>query len=508
MAKSVFADLTARNMNRIWVMMLIFIGVGSLQPAVAQLPSDAVRAEMDKITKDADMKHASWGFYLVEAETGNVIAEHNPNLSLTPASTMKAITSATALMMLGENHTFQTTLEYEGKIDSAGTLDGNLVIKGGGDPTLGSYRLEGNPGLEDLMGYWVAALNKAGIKKVSGDVIGDGRLFGDAVLSDGWVWQDLGNYYAAGVSGLTIHENLYYAKFKTGASGTPATFLGIEPEVPGMEFTNQIVSKGNSDQGYIYGAPYTYHRYLRGSLPTNRKEFQIKGSMPEPPKFAAQALKGALEQAGIVVTGTAQSAREREMEGEWEEGKRTVIHTQKSPPLKDILWWLNKKSVNLFAEVLLRHVALEKTGSADPTKGTEAIEAFWKTKGVDTEGVFVYDGSGLSRYNAVTPHFVVSVLRHMKRSNRFDAYFESLPVAGKPGDVGGTLKSVGRGTSAEGKIFAKSGYISRVRGYVGYAKTQSGKTLCFAMLANNFTCKASVMRKKFEGLMVKMAEMP
>lgn len=494
-------------MNRKLIFFVLLFGFATLS-AWGQLPSDAVKAEMNRITKDADMKHATWGFYLVEAETGNVIAEHNPDVTLTPASTLKSITSATALLMLGENHTFKTRLEYEGKIDTAGTLNGNLVIKGGGDPTLGSYRFEGNPGLEDLMGYWVAALNKAGIKKVNGDVIGDGRLFGDAMLSDGWVWQDLGNYYACGVSGLNIHENLYYAKFKTGASGTTAEFLGIEPEVPGMTFTNQVISKGRSDQGYIYGGPYTYHRYMRGSLPTNRTEFQIKGSIPEPPKFAAQVLKGALEQAGIPVTGEAQSAREREMAGEWKEGARTQLHLQISPPLKEILWWLNKKSVNLFAEVLLRHVALEKTGSADPTKGTEAIEAFWKTKGVDTEGIYLYDGSGLSRYNGVTPRFVVSVLRHVQRSERFEAYFESLPVAGKPGDIGGTLKSVGKGTSAEGKVFAKSGYISRVRGYVGFVKTQSGKLLCFAMIANNFTCKASEMRKKFEGLMVKMAEMP
>lgn len=468
-----------------------------------------LKAGIEKLKKDPALTTAAWGIQVSDASTGKTVASYNSNQSLMTASTMKVITSGAALSVLGSDFRFETKLEVDGTIDANGNLDGNLIIRGGGDPSLGFERIKGNATLDELMVEWVTAIQAQGIKSISGSVVGDGSMFEEALAPSTWPWSDIGNYYGAGACGLSIHENMFFLTFKYGSKlGDSTTITKCNPDMPGMKFCNRVTVGPASvgDQAFIYGAEYTYLRYIRGTLPQGRTGYTIKGAIPDPPLFAAQTLSARLQAAGVSVSGDPTTARAIKIgESSVKIGTRNTIHTHKSPPLKDIIYWLNKKSVNLFAEHMVKYLGYKKYGKGTTYFGTRAIMEHWKSKGVNTNGFRMADGSGLSRNNGVTTKQMASILRVMSKETSYADYLLSMPVAGVKGDPGG-WGNFGVGTSAAGNLRAKSGYISGVRGYAGYVKSKSGKLLCFSMLANNHTCSASQMRKKFQTIMLLLAE--
>lgn len=488
---------------------VLFLLISAASTFSQGLEMKALQAEMDKITNSTYLKPARWTFVVREAESGKTLIDLNPDETLLPASTMKTVTSAAALGILGENYRFSTYLEHDGEIVD-GVLKGNLFIRGGGDPTLGSERFNEKTNVESLLKNAVGMVKAKGITKIEGNIIGDASLFEDAMVPVNWVWNDIGNYYGAGASGLTFHENMYYLYFEPNDTvGNIAKLLRTEPEVKDIDFVNEMKTgkKGSGDQGYIYGAPYTSLRYLRGSIPQGKSEFYIKGSLPDPALYAAQCLEKAISEANISVTGQPATMRSLHLDGAAPDGKRIVLSTYKSPILKDIVYWLNKKSVNLYAEHLLKAIGQKKLDDGSTEGGAKAVAAWWKAKGVDVNGLHMSDGSGLSRYNGITGRQLCSMLQKNTSQPWFDSFYESLPIAGVASDPG-TLRRMCKNTAAAGNVRAKSGYISRVRSYAGYVDTKSGKRLCFAMVANNFTCKASQMRNMFDKLMVKLAELP
>jgi D-alanyl-D-alanine carboxypeptidase/D-alanyl-D-alanine-endopeptidase (penicillin-binding protein 4) len=307
---------------------------------------------------------------------------------------------------------------------------------------------------------------------------------------------------------LSFNENTYVLFFKPGdAVGDVAEFLRTEPAMPDITFVNEMRtgSRSSGDNGFVYGAPYTYVRHLRGTVPMGG-EFSIKGSIPEPALFAAQSLKSALEQAGISVEGQASTERLERLAGKAAGKERSTLYTHQSPPLKEIIYWLNKKSVNLYAEHLLKMMGHVKYKDGSTESGVKAVEAYWTGKGIDIGGMHLNDGSGLSRYNGITPAQLAGMLRLNANEPWFEHFWNSLPVAGDADDPG-TLRSMCKGTAAEGKVHAKSGYISRVRTYAGYVDSRSGQRLAFAMMANNYTCTNAQIKTLLEGLMVVLAEM-
>jgi D-alanyl-D-alanine carboxypeptidase/D-alanyl-D-alanine-endopeptidase (penicillin-binding protein 4) len=487
--------------------LLLTLWAGFFSPASAQDKYADVKKVVKSIADNEHLEHAQWGFALLDAETGATLSEHRSGETLLPASTMKTVTSGAALGILGENYTFKTYLEIDGEI-SNGVLKGNVFIRGGGDPTLGSDRFSWGTDMEGVLAIWVQQLKAKGIREVDGMVIGDAGIFEDAMLSSTWVWSDIGNYYGAGACGLSFNENTYYVYFKPGVSvGDEAEFIRTEPPMPDIKFANDMKTgtRSSGDQGYIYGAPYTYLRYLRGSIPQGKPEFSIKGSLPDPALYTAQRLLQALKADSVGVSGQAETMRSLEMDKKGPTGSRSLIHTHKSPPLKDIVYWLNKKSINLYAEHLVKIIGYTKYKDGSTDAGTRAIEEYWASKGVDIDGLHMKDGSGLSRYNGITPMHLAKMLLANTKQSYFETFYNSLPIAGDPKDPG-TMSSMCRNTSAANNVRAKSGYISRVRGYTGYVDSKSGKRMCFAMVANNYTCTNRQIKTLFEELMVAMAE--
>lgn len=485
------------------ILLLLFIlnyFSGKAQSASAY-NTTRLKQKLQQFLSDPAIAHAGVGFVVEDVNTGTLLLENNTAQSLVPASTMKIFTTGAALGMLGPDFRFKTSLAYQGKLDAQGTLHGDILIMGGGDPTLGSGRLPGTPGLDAQMQQWADVLKKAGIKKIEGRIIGVDNRYETASIPPSWLWMDMGNYYGAGAYGLNINENMFSLQLKPGViRGNSVEVLGMEPSVPGVQFINELTTAaaGSGDQSYIYGAPYTYLRYIRGTIPAGGSIFKVKGSIPDPALFAAQQLKKVLGSNGITISDSAMNARSL---GENSIQPDSVFYTQLSPPLSDIVHYTNLKSINLYAETLLKEMAYQRIGKGIAEVGIQQVTDYWKSKAVDMGGFFMTDGSGLSPTDGVSARQMVQALAAMKKEPWFDDFYNSLPVAGESG----SMSSMGKGTPISGKLRAKSGHMERVRSYAGYMQAKNGHWLAFALIVNNYSADNAAIRQKIDELLQALA---
>lgn len=464
-----------------------------------------VKAVVDEFKKDTAWRSASWGFSIVSAANGKTVAEHNSKQSLTPASSMKILTTGAAISILGSNHRFETFLEYQGTVNADGILDGNIIIRGGGNPCLGASRIPGYESFETLMHGWSEEVKKTGIKQIRGKIIADDTYFEDALIPSSWAWNDIGNYYGAAASGLSINENIYRIHLSSGANtGDDVKIVKTAPEIPGLTFVNELKTgrPGSGDSAYIFGVPFTYLRYLRGTIPPGRKDFIIKGSLPDPALFLAISLEKRLKEKGIEVTASVATKRDLLAKGEKFEGRINLMAKHGSPPLSDIIYHTNMQSINLYAEHLLKEIGKKIKNEGSTVAGIAAVTEFWRQRGLNTsEGLVMEDGSGLSHFDAVSAEQFTKALAIMHKENSFNDFYRSLPVAG----ISGSIAKICKGTEAEGNLCAKSGYMNRVRSYVGYVKNKKGELLAFAFIINNYTESPYAIKKKIEKLLVAIA---
>lgn len=469
-----------------------------LSTAITAIAQNPYQSAASRLAADPSLKNGSLSISVIDVESGRLVASHEPERSLSPASNLKVLTTASALALLGPGYRFQTQLEYDGTIGREGVLSGNLYLTGYGDPTLGSPLMEGAVPLAPLMEGLRMAVQQAGIRRIDGAVIGDGSAFGSRSSVGSWQWEDMGNYYGAGAWALNLHENLHYLHFQQqGQLGAIPPIVGVEPEVPGLQFVNEVTSaaRGSGDNAYIFGAPYQFNRYVRGTIPVGSGIFTIKGSVPDPPLFAAQCLRQSLATVGILSAGA--SGR---LNGQ--PGGRRQLYTHYSPPLAQIVNRTNMESVNLYCEAMAKVMGWEKKREGSTAAGLEVIREFWEGQGLDWAGCYLSDGSGLSEANAVTSLFLARLLRLMARQEEslFGPFYESLPEAGRSG----SLKNALKGTAAEGRLRAKSGTLERVRAYSGYATARDGRLLAFSVIANNYAGSGGAMRQKMERFMLEL----
>ncbi|GAB3946968.1 D-alanyl-D-alanine carboxypeptidase/D-alanyl-D-alanine-endopeptidase [Spirosoma harenae] len=413
---------------------------------------------------------------------------YNSRLSLPSASTLKLITTATALAVLGSNYTYTTTLEYDGSIKDS-VLTGNLYIRGSGDPSLGSWRFVNYSDLTALLKSWTDAIKSAGIRRIQGMVIGDASLYDDLTTPDTWPFGDLGNYYGASLSALNINENLYRVFFRPGKSmNAPTSVLRTDPLLPYLSFRNTVTTDAanTGDQVNIYGMPFLNQQWLTGKVPMGEpaNEFSVKGALPDPAYFAAYALQNQLIQHNITISTQPVSIGGGLPNTTQTLGKRIVIHQHKSPVLTELIQQTNFQSINLYAEALLRTTALALNKTVKSTESSlEALITYWKTKGVNLDGFRIKDGSGLSTVGALTANNMTGILSAVGREKVFPQFYETIPIIGQTG----TVRTLARGTAAAGNIRAKSGSIEGVRAYAGYFTASDGELMSFCVLVNKFT---------------------
>lgn len=456
------------------------------------------------------MKGATFSIVVKDVQDGKVLYSYDADRLVSPASVLKTVATATALELLGEDFRFETSLEYDGVIKD-GVLNGNLYIKGGGDPSLGSSHFAANkssykPAQNRFVPEWMAALRKAGIREINGAVVSDERIFDTEGASIKWLREDMGNYYAPGSYGLSVFDNMYKLTLKTGASGSRPVVAGTDPELPAIRFINYLkVAPVSSDSAYIIGAPLSDERYLYGVLPANRESYTLKGDIPDPALFLADYLTAALEREGISVTGEPTCFRIESEAGRWKDSKRTTVVTTYSPSLKEIASVTNHVSHNLFADALLKTVGLRYQPRRNEVissfgRGVKVVTDHWKGKGLDVFPLRMNDGSGLAPADKVSAGFITDMLVYMAtESEAKEAFVASLPQAGIEGSVRNLLK----GSRLQGKARLKSGGITGVRSYAGYI-TKDGKTYAVAVFSNNYSCSMGQMTKALEKLLLQL----
>ena len=450
----------------------------------------AQNSALNTFVKLPNLKHAGIGIEVIDLETGNVVCKHNENVSLRPASTLKLLTTASALEILSDKYKYRTSLYAVGNINENGTLEGFLFISGSGDPSLGSEYL--NVDKEAFLRDWLVALQNAGIKKITGGIQVSANSDCYEPVSTKWILEDVGNYFAPEIYPVSIFDNTYRLYLKSGIPGTKPEIIRTEPEV-NLIFKNFLKAASNhADSAYIRGLPLVKERFLYGSIPSGKSDFAIKGAIPNPPLFLAEYVQKYLNKNGITV------------EGNFAESQRTIapddifLHQTYSNSLSEIIKVTNFKSNNHFAESLFYTIGKEKTNLSDctyiPGQSASYIKKFWENKGIDMSGAFVCDGSGLSPSNAVTAELLTGLLVYMSKKSSFSqTFYNSLPEAGKEGTVHNFLKTKKPGVTAR----IKSGSISNVQSYAGYIE-KDGKKYAFAIIVNNFTGTRSSLRNQME----------
>lgn len=448
--------------------------------------------------------NASISFCAIDLTNGNSIAEHNSNLSLSPASIVKLFSTSTALEVLGSNYKPKTRIYAEGKIDSSGTLNGNLWIRGGGDPSLGSKYFNDEGKESDFLTIWIDTLLKLGIKKITGSLIADASEFGYSGIPDGWNWSDMGNYYGAGPSGLTLYDNMVRYTFKTGSYvGAKTELISLTPSIPNFQFHNYITSsKKEGDNSYIFGAPYSLDRFGNGTLPINSRAFVVKGSMPDPEFQIAFEFQKVLLEKGVKVENGIKTVRQLDLHNHKipYNDSFQLLYTHIGESILSLASYTNMKSVNLFAEELLCLVGYELTGNGSTENSLKQLEKFWN-KRIDFTGLYLKDGSGLARSNAISSKHFCNLLQEMYKSKNYNDFVSTLPLAG----CSGTLSGVCKNQMGHGKIRAKSGTMNRIKAYAGYVDSSSGKKIAFAIIVNNFNCSSSEVVEQMEKVFNVMA---
>jgi D-alanyl-D-alanine carboxypeptidase/D-alanyl-D-alanine-endopeptidase (penicillin-binding protein 4) len=423
------------------------------------------------------LRNAGYSAYVIDAGDGTVLYTTPGQVSLVPASVMKIVTTAAALEILGADFEFHTQLGTTGSINQGtGLLDGNLVFKGGCDPAFYSeYFAEF---YKDTYMTWASGLAKAGVKKIQGNIIVDLSQMNGSSIPGGWPWDDIGNYYGAGISALTYSDNYYKIHFSSDKKpGIPVTINRLEPYIDSLTLLNKVVSSEiNKDLAVVYGSPGSFSQVVEGTIPMGCPDFIVKAAMPDPAGIAVSEFIKVLKNNKIEFSGRVLYT-DKPQNGEF-----TLIAEKRSPPLRELIIPLNSESINLFAEHLLREIGRARKGSPLLDKSLDALNEFWIEKKVFTGGFYPNDGSGLSRSNAVCTRTLAEILRYIYLSSNRDDFFNSLPLAGRTG----TLQSTFKGTKLENNLRAKTGSMTRVRSLAGIFTNQGGKKVIFAVMTNNF----------------------
>jgi D-alanyl-D-alanine carboxypeptidase/D-alanyl-D-alanine-endopeptidase (penicillin-binding protein 4) len=412
-------------------------------------PQHPILAHIQRATQEPALAPAAIGFCLLD-EHGQVMLEHAAHTALIPASSLKTLTTATALQVWGPEHCIETQL-LSAPPDATGHIPGDLIIRGGGDPTLS---------LHDLAS-WAAQLKARGIRHISGSILGDGRLFHGSIYGDYWGWGDIGNGYGSPVSGLNLEHNRYRVTLRPGpAIGSPAQLLLTQPEVPGVRWQNETLTaaKGTGDGVVIHTGEQSSLIFLRGTVPLEPEPLHVIGAVPDPPLYAAHHLRSALLAAGIHVAGTAAALREPTAQP----SAPLPLLTHRSPPLRQIIASIHSLSDNHETDCLFRLLGLHHH-----TTPQQAIREHWQARGLTFQGLRMEDGSGLSRADFITPHDL--------------ARLQHLAITGPQGQD--YLDSL---LSQDG-LHWKGGAMSGIRSITGHIATRSGRRLTFALIINHFT---------------------
>jgi D-alanyl-D-alanine carboxypeptidase/D-alanyl-D-alanine-endopeptidase (penicillin-binding protein 4) len=469
---------------------LLVLGAFAQEPAKAPETLESLQKRIAAIIDQPGYHAALWGVKVLSLDTGKAVFERNADKLFSPASNAKLYTMALALDRLGADYRIKTSLFARTRPDRDGVLQGDLLVYGRGDPAINA-RLHGGDiysALEPL----AAALTNAGVKQITGDLIGDESYFRGPPYGSGWEWDDLQYYYGAEISALTINDNTLQLHVKPGdAIGAPCR-ISLFPATSYITLSNrtQTIAKAQKRSINLRHSLAENVVYVSGQMPIDDPGYTDDVTMHNPAGLFATFFKEALARHGITISGAVGAMNWKDRESAPLDLKQwTELGSMESPPMREIVREVQKPSQNLYADLMLAQVGAKfaPPRAADPAQTTEeagikALNAFLAEIGVAKGETLFEEGSGLSRDDLTTPNATVTLLAFMGRHKYAEIYINALPVAG----VDGTLKSRMKGTPAAGNVKAKTGSLGWANSLSGYVTTAAGEHLVFSLMLNRF----------------------
>lgn len=412
---------------------LFFLSFLSVTFLSGQSISQRLETQIKTLMDTAPAQASSLSVYIAD-EKGNKIYEYNGNKGLSTASTQKIFTAAAALETLGKDFQYTTSFSYSGKI-TQGVLHGDFFVFSNGDPTLGSFRYEGYKP-EDIKQKLLIVLKEKGITQITGNLILDDSYFDLQTTPGGWPWNDMGNYYGAGVWGINWRENQFDLKI----NGNKIQNTNVD--LPGVKWVSEVKEGGNSDQSIIYTAPYSEVAIISGMLPSG-KVSTVSGAMPNPPFTLGYEIKSWFAENSIGFQGKIISTSMQKINGQKasEFPKENIFLEIKSPTLDKIVYWFLRKSVNLYGENLIKTLAKKQKGEGNFNAGVDFLKSFWTSKGISPIMINFVDGSGLSPQNIVSSKAEVQALLYARKQPWFNEFYQGFPTLNGMKMKSGTIKN-------------------------------------------------------------------
>ena len=471
--------------------------------AAAANRKDVVRfaSRVQSALADAHAAKVSWGILVLDRDTGETLYELNADRFFTPASNAKVFTTSLALAMLGPDFRFRTTLESAGQLSTDGHLAGDLRLVGRGDPDLSNRKfpfagkVERDGPVDKILAEMADEAVAKGLKEIDGDIVADDSYYPYEPYPPGWAIGDLFFTFGSPISTIAFNDNCISVTISPGAKVGDRANVVVEPAAALDTFSRRIVTVdafAKPEVGVVR-QPGAQFLLLQGAIPLGHSALKLDLAMPDPTETAGLALKQIFESRGVSVAGTVRVHHAAPPEiypdapvvlgplPEPVNPKTNVLAEHLSLPLIESVRLTNKVSQNLHAELLLRAVAYQKKGFGVTDAGLWAEQDFLKSIGIADGDVVLSDGSGLAPDDLVTPRAIVQLLRYDDKQPWGPAYIATLPISG----VDGTLENRMQGTSAAGRILAKTGSLDHVHSLAGFATTLGGERLVFSIFENN-----------------------
>ena len=497
----------------------VVVAVWLLHHAALLAQGIPLAAVVDELLDRPVARQALWGVYVRDLDTGETLYEHNGDKLFLPASNAKLFSTALGLARLGPDYQFTTSVVSTAAPTADGVVVGDLILLGGGDPNLSSRLVPYNPQKsfdQDPMlplAEIARQVAESGIRRIEGNLVGDDTRYVRQYFADGWSWQDTNWGYGAPVGALCFNDNLIEILVQPGTAAGREGRLTVRPTLEYYRLDNRIRTAATRTVAQALALerqPGTRTVSLWGEISIRSPGRTFSVAVDDPALFAAFALRSELEKRGVIVTGDVVSRHS----WPWEHNslKRAAFQPKppdglpvasiQSPRLVEGLRIINKESQNLHAEMLLREVGfvMRNVGSVDA--GLEELEDFLVEAGLNKRDFEFADASGLSRKDLVSPAGTVQLLTHMWQSPHREDYVGTLPLSGEDGTLDWRFSR----TPARGLIRAKTGTLSHVTALSGYATTEDGRRLAFAIYVNNFKAAGSYVRNLVDRIVLAMIQ--
>ena len=465
--------------------------------------AQSIESAIEQILATSAAQRAVWGIHAVDLATGRVLYQRNAGIPLAPASNTKLLSTALGLLRLGPDYKFETRVLATRAPDAQGRLAGDLVLLGGGDPTLSAraipYQIgpvQGDP-LEPLAEL-ADQIVQSGVGIVTGDLIGDDTRWPWIPYPDGWTVDDTIWEYGAPLSALTLNDNSIRLTIRPPKKPGETAEVTLNPPVDHFTIHNTVrVAAGAERKIIVNRLPGSRVLLISGSTPPAAGAVTELIAVDDPALFAAQALAQLLRDRGVVLQGSVRAAY-RLPGRPPSEPEGLVLARRVSPPLIETLRVINKVSQNLHAEIVLREVGRVRQGEGTADAGQKEMTGFLTSLGIDKLDLALEDGSGLSRRTLVTPAAITTLLRFLHQSEFGDSYASTLPIGGEDG----SLASRFRGVRKASTVRAKTGSISHVSALSGYTTDGTTRRIAFSIVVNNYTAPSAEIRQLLDKIAV------